>query len=150
MICRCESVWYHMHMIMWIMYPSKAADPRILMEKRFVVRIPYLPLAFTVRIISQKIYISIICSIRMVSEWHLKELLLSECPVLSDGHRSYASPPHLGLTLTGALLTAVADVRKGKQVSHANLSIRQSSFLCAFTLVTGWPKKKFRILNLMF
>ncbi len=53
--------------------------------KYFSVRILTLPWTFTVRISSQKSYISTICNVRIMSELFQNKLLLSQSPVWSGG-----------------------------------------------------------------
>ncbi len=65
------------------------ADPRNSDWEKVSVRIHTLPLAFNVRITTQKIYISTTCNV-IISEWCWKELLLSESPVWSNRLLSYA------------------------------------------------------------
>ncbi len=65
---QCTAVSLVMHLSTWILWPS-GWPKEFQLSKGLFVRIPTLPLAFTVRIISLTIYISTICNVRMMSEW---------------------------------------------------------------------------------
>ncbi len=66
MLIHSYSVSLFMHMLMWNLWVPPPGWPRdFWWKKGLSVRILTLPLAFTVRIPSQKIYISTICNVRM-------------------------------------------------------------------------------------
>ncbi len=77
---------------MWILYapPPPRRTQGILTEKGVVCQNPHtaIKFAFTVRLPSQKIYISIICNVRMMSE----RIAVISVPCWSDRLLSYACP----------------------------------------------------------